>query len=195
MRLYIVRHGKTDWNVERKLQGRADIPLNEDGREAARKTAQGIRSIPLDLVISSPLLRARETAEILVKGRGIPFFTDERLEEISFGEMEGQTKSEEIDHFFKHPELYQPPKGAESIPHLLARTGELLRELAANCELKEKNILLATHGAATRALLANIKHVQIRDFWSGSVPKNCGITLAECEGGVYRIVWEDRVFY
>ena len=178
MKLYIVRHGKTDWNVARRLQGRADIPLNENGREIARKTAEGIRNIPIDFAISSPLSRAKETAEILVNKRKIPVYLDERLEEISFGVM-----------------IYQPPKGAESIPHLLSRTEEFLEELASNPQLKEKNILIATHGAATRALLANIKHLSIKEFWSGSVPKNCGITLAECENGIYRIIWEDRIFY
>ncbi len=195
MKLYIVRHGKTDWNVARRLQGRADIPLNENGREIARKTAEGIRNIPIDFAISSPLSRAKETAEILVNKRKIPVYLDERLEEISFGVMEGQIKNEQIDHFFHSPEIYQPPKGAESIPHLLSRTEEFLEELASNPQLKEKNILIATHGAATRALLANIKHLSIKEFWSGSVPKNCGITLAECENGIYRIIWEDRIFY
>lgn len=196
MRLYIVRHGETEWNVTKRFQGRTDIPLNEKGREEARKTAEGIKDFMIDLVISSPLSRAKETAEILVEGRKIPIWVDERLEEISFGVMEGKTKNRQLDEFFSHPDQYQFPEGAESLPSLLERTKDFLDDLAARPELKEKNILVATHGAAKRALLANIKHLPLKKFWDGSVPKNCGITLAEYgEDGEYHVIWENRVFY
>lgn len=71
MEIYIIRHGETRWNRERKLQGRADIPLNENGIALAAKTGIGMKDIPFDLCFSSPLLRARQTAwEILKKNEG-----------------------------------------------------------------------------------------------------------------------------
>ena len=70
--LYIMRHGKTDWNVLHKLQGRTDIPLNEEGRNMARKAADIYKDINFDVCYCSPLKRAKETAEILLEGRNIP---------------------------------------------------------------------------------------------------------------------------
>ena len=195
MKVYIVRHGETDWNTEKRLQGRQDIPLNENGREVARKTAQGIRQISFHAAFSSPLSRAKETAQILLEGRETPICLDDRLLEISFGVMEGERKDPVIDCFFHSPEKYEPPKDAESIPHLLERTKAFLDDLASNTKLRDKSLLVITHGAATRALLANVKKLSLKDFWDGSVPKNCGMTLLEWKDGQYHAVWEDRVFY
>ena len=66
--LYIMRHGRTDWNVRHKLQGRTDIPLNEEGRRMAEKAREEYRDVPLDICFCSPLIRARETAEIVLRG-------------------------------------------------------------------------------------------------------------------------------
>ena len=89
MKVYLVRHGQTDWNAARRIQGDTDIPLNERGRAVARATAEGMRDIPVDVMFSSPLIRAYETAQILAEGRGIEIRRDLRLREICFGEYEG----------------------------------------------------------------------------------------------------------
>ena len=65
--LYIMRHGRTDWNDMHKLQGRTDIPLNSCGREMAEKAAEEYKDVPLDICFCSPLIRAKETAEIVLK--------------------------------------------------------------------------------------------------------------------------------
>ena len=77
--LYIMRHGRTDWNERQKLQGRTDIPLNDEGRRMAEKAREEIRDIPLDFCYCSPLLRAYETARIVLAGRDIPVIRDGRL--------------------------------------------------------------------------------------------------------------------
>lgn len=69
MRLYIIRHGETQWNVEGRLQGQTDTELNENGIRLAKITAEGMKEIPFDLGISSPLTRAKKTAEIVLEGR------------------------------------------------------------------------------------------------------------------------------
>ena len=78
MKLYMVRHGETDWNKAKKVQGRADIPLNAYGRELAEKTAEGLRGIPFDLAYTSPLSRAKETAQIVLQGRKTPLIEEPR---------------------------------------------------------------------------------------------------------------------
>ena len=86
MRLYIIRHGETQWNKVKRLQGQTDIPLAEEGIRLARETGEGMKELPIDLVISSPLTRAVQTAQLLTEGRDVPILTDERIIEISFGQ-------------------------------------------------------------------------------------------------------------
>ena len=77
--LYIMRHGRTDWNDLRKLQGRTDIPLNDAGREMADAARKEYADVRFDICFCSPLVRARETAEILLRGRDVPIIADDRL--------------------------------------------------------------------------------------------------------------------
>ena len=77
--LYIMRHGKTEWNKKKKLQGRTDIPLCHEGIEMAEKAREEYKDVHLDICYCSPLIRARTTAEILLEGRNVPIVTDDRL--------------------------------------------------------------------------------------------------------------------
>ena len=114
MELYLIRHGETDWNKQKRMQGQTDIPLNEYGRKLAHITAEAISDIDFDIVYSSPLIRAKETAEILTGGRNIHITTDERLKEISFGNDEGVPSMElraDFSNFFFAPEKFIPSEG------------------------------------------------------------------------------------
>ena len=90
MKIYLFRHGETDWNKARRLQGQSNIPLNPFGRELAMKTAEALQDISFDRAFSSPLSRAVETAQILLGDTQIPVITDHRLLEINFGDCEGR---------------------------------------------------------------------------------------------------------
>ena len=89
MLIYIVRHGETDWNKEHKVQGAVDIPLNKYGIHLAEETADGLENIRFDAAYSSPLSRAKKTAEVILKGRNIKIKEDKRIQEICFGAYEG----------------------------------------------------------------------------------------------------------
>ena len=89
MSIYITRHGQTNWNIERRFQGRTDNKLNENGINQAHEVAEKLANEPLDLIICSPLIRAIQTAEIINKKRGIPILIDENLLERDYGELEG----------------------------------------------------------------------------------------------------------
>lgn len=203
MLLYVMRHGETDWNRFGKLQGRADIPLNEKGIALAEESAKGMRDIYFDRVISSPLLRARKTAEIISEGREIPFTVDERIQEISFGSYEGKRympkqgiiDAPEMENFFEHPELYKHSPDGESLAELIARTGEFLQELVHTKEYEEETILVVCHGAALRAVLANVKGVSLENFWGRGVHKNCGVSILEAHEGKITILEEGKIFY
>ncbi len=103
-RLILIRHGETDWNVEGRYQGQADPPLNARGREQARKLARELAEVGIDVIYSSPLRRAWETAEIIARALGVPLHPEPRLMEIHQGHWQGRLRSEIAA---KYPELFQ----------------------------------------------------------------------------------------
>ena len=103
MLLYFIRHGQTDWNKDMRMQGQSDIPLNENGRESAIEAGKTLANTHIDLAFSSPLKRAKETAELVLAGRDIPIIEDKRIEEICFGICEGMSGSECLDILQRRP--------------------------------------------------------------------------------------------
>ena len=190
-----MRHGETDWNKQWKLQGSCDIPLNENGEKMAGKTAEGFvrDGIRFDMIFSSPLIRAKRTAEIMRQMAGnadCGIVTDPRLREISFGIYEGMEKTkvpEEFSRFFKDPEHYVPAQGGESYPEAIERTGAFLREVlfpyAERPENAGKNVLIAGHGGMDETLIIQLGHMQIADIWKGPFKNNCCITVFELADG------------
>ena len=176
--LYIIRHGKTDWNVLHKLQGRTDVPLNEEGRQMAEAAREEYRDVHFDVCFCSPLVRARETAEILLRGRDVPILTDERLAEMSFGSYEGQENSFDIpdcpiNTLFFEPENYtSPPGGAESLDSLFERTGAFLRERADPLLAECKDVLIVGHGAMNSSIVCRVRGLPRSQFWSAGI-ENC----------------------
>ncbi|MBO4900217.1 MAG: histidine phosphatase family protein [Lachnospiraceae bacterium] len=176
--LYIIRHGLTDWNSKYKLQGQTDIPLNDEGRAMARKAHEECRNVRFDICFCSPLIRARETADILLEGRDVPIYYDDRLKEMYFGDYEGIENSFSIPDcpinvFFKDPANYtDPPGGAESLDDLFARTGEFLDEKVYPLLNEGKDVLIVGHGAMNSSIVCRIKERERADFWKEGIP-NC----------------------
>ncbi len=198
MKLYFIRHGQTDWNRALKLQGRSDIPLNEYGKYVAELTRDGLKGVSFDLSITSPLVRARTTAEIILRDKNVPILDDERIIEVDFGAYEGQNYrvgEGNLQNFFSKPELYYSANGSESMENILERTGNFLSALYENSEYQDSTILISTHGAALSALLCNIKGWSVADFWKGGLHKNCGITIVEVAGGQPKILEEAIIVY
>lgn len=198
MILYMIRHGETDWNVERKLQGMTNIPLNENGRRAAELTREGLWDVEFDVAFSSPLSRAKETAEIILAGRDVEIIVDERIREVGFGSFEGTDSrdfSEGIRLFFTQPECFVATNGAESYESLLERECSFWNDLCANPQYQDSTILLTTHGAALNGLLCVMKEKQIADFWKCGLHKNCGMTIVEVKNGKIDFLQEAIILY
>lgn len=203
MDIYLIRHGETDWNKVKRLQGITDIPLNAYGIELAQKTAEGLKDVPVDLIFSSPLIRARKTAEIIRGDRSVPIIVTDGLKEISFGEYEGLTYLPEhyniprpgFRKFFDDPEHYDTPPGGESLMHLRQRTSSFVRGVMETPEYADKTILMTSHGAAIRGILSGLLKLPLKDFWSGPVHKNCGVTKIHSEEGIFQIEFENRIYY
>ena len=190
MLIYVLRHGITQWNKLKKVQGAMDIPLAPEGIELAKRTGEALKDVPFDICFTSPLARARQTAHYVLGNRQIPVIEDKRIQEIDFGVLEGsrfkdeQGKiiSHEMEIFFEEPQKFERPQNGENISDILKRTREFWVEKTTDPALADKTILVSSHGCAVRALLQNV-YQDPEHFWHGCVPPNCSINLLEVKDG------------
>ncbi len=204
MNLYILRHGETEWNLQGKLQGSVDVPLNENGIKLAEKTRDGFlrEGITFDKVFTSPYVRARKTAEIILEDGNFPIETDADIREISFGRYEGALVRElrtrpEYERFskcFDDPVHYQPEAGAESYQEVFDRVNRFLTEQIMPLEGKYENVLIVCHGGVLRAFICIIRELPLEAFWTISQP-NCSVNLAKLRDGRIEMVEENRLYY
>ena len=149
MKILVTRHGQTDWNVEKRIQGRTDIELNNKGIEQAYQTKENLKNEKIDLIICSPLKRAKQTADIINKDRNIPIIYDERLLEICYGENEGRLHDDfDYDGFWSIVNTHEY-KDAENVNKFIQRAHNFLNDLK---NRKEENILIVTHNGVCRAI-------------------------------------------
>lgn len=149
--LGLLRHGQTDWNIDLRLQGTADIPMNEFGIAQVELAASHLKDQNWDVILSSPLSRARQTAEIVSSVLGVPEFAIEPLLlERSFGIGEGLTYQEWGEKYAKLDEI----PGAESSADVARRSRELLDHIRA--EFAGVRVLAVSHGALIRFVLADV---------------------------------------
>lgn len=118
MKLYLIRHGQTDWNLQKRIQGRQDIPLNAAGQAQALLLAGAMKKHPVTVIYSSPQLRAMDTARAITAVWNVPVRPLPQLAEISYGDWEGRTSQEIMDTdrelyeaWWKHPAGVAPPGG------------------------------------------------------------------------------------
>ena len=147
MKLYIARHGETPWNVENRVSGRTDVPLTEKGMEQARLLAHSAMGKGIEVIIASPLLRARQTAQAVSEAIGVPIELDERLIELDFGSFEGGPRS---DPEFQYTRAQFPTRypGGESAFQLAHRVYSCLEDVKR--KYAGKTVLLVCHGGVCR---------------------------------------------
>lgn len=201
MKIYLVRHGETEWNKEYRLQGQADTRLNDYGRELAQITAEALKDIPFDVIYHSPLNRAEETAVILKQSRTIDIIADERIKEMSFGTAEGchilpikNNPEDPMYNFLKHPGDYIPPENGERFEDVAARSAEFMKETILPLEGKYQNVLIVAHGAVNRTILNAIAGIPVSDFWNIRL-KNCAVSIIDLTNGILTIEQEGAIYY
>ena len=188
--IYIVRHGQTEQNLKKKLQGRSDFPLTELGREQASAVGDAFRDagIVFDKVYSSPLGRAVETAELIAGDA--PIEVEEALIEMDYGPYEGtdlHNLQPEVEEFFKDFTNHPAPDGMEQLSSVVARAGEFLVRLKA--EAVHRDILLSTHAIAMKGLLEYLTPASNGAYWSTYIG-NCAVYVTECIDGTYTVPTE-----
>jgi broad specificity phosphatase PhoE len=148
---WFLRHGETDWNAQNLSQGAVDIPLNETGLAQARSASLLLRGRGIRSIISSPLSRAKVTADIASAQLGLPVQIDDGLREVAFGVMEGKPMSE---WFQPWVDGLLTPQGAESFPALTKRAVAAVNR----CIARPPVVLVVAHGALFRALRGAMGH-------------------------------------
>ncbi|TMD66750.1 MAG: alpha-ribazole phosphatase [Chloroflexi bacterium] len=172
-RLWLVRHGLTEWNTQQRFCGHSDIPLSARGRVQARWLARRLREEAITLIYTSDLARARETAEIIasLSTQAVPLKVSTAWREIDFGAWEGLTYAEIAEQFkdqlgfFTDPEQCSPP-GGESLAHMLQR---VMAELAAIARSDDRSIegdvVIVSHGGPLRVLLCSMLGMPLERQW------------------------------
>lgn len=164
MKIYTIRHGETDWNLEHRAQGQKDIPLNATGVKQAEELRDKLAGHDFDICYCSPLKRAAQTAKIVVDGRSKIIF-DENLKERSFGKLEGtDSRTWTMDDYDRV--LNTDHDGIEPIKSVLDRSRRVLERLKAE-NSSDARILIVGHGTLLKTLHFNIVgYDDDTDFWS-----------------------------
>jgi broad specificity phosphatase PhoE len=153
--IFLVRHGATEWNIDKRAQGHADIDLNAEGHRQAVSAAQELSHLEIDAVYSSDLKRATDTAAPIASAHGLEVKTDKRFREIDQGDWEGLTVDEIMA---KWPDLWGPARhynarpGGESPQQVRDRSLEALRDVVA--AHPDRSVVVVSHGGTIRWLSA-----------------------------------------
>lgn len=169
MKLYLVRHGETDWNLESKIQGQTDTSINDNGRKQAQELAERVIEElgTIKRIYSSRQKRALETAQIIGRRLSVSPVVHQGLEEICLGEWEGYTWKQVKEIFSEEYQIwhqnrrYQVPPGGESYQQLLDR---LLPALDGIMKKERQDVLIVTHSAVIMTLMSYIYDTPFEDM-------------------------------
>ena len=173
MKLYVTRHGETTWNVEWRVSGVTDVELTDRGREQANGLARVLKNEKIDLIIVSPLKRARHTAEIINRECNAPVIIDDRLTEQNYGIYEGAHRKSEGFLENKRRFAFKYP-GGESMMQVGYRVYSLLNEIKE--KYGDRKVLLVTHGGVCRIIKTYFEDMTNEEFFEYS-QDNCGLAI------------------
>jgi alpha-ribazole phosphatase len=171
-RLWLVRHGLTEWNTQQRFCGHSDIPLSLQGRLQAHWLAEQLQKEMISTIYTSDLQRARETAEIIARQRtsSVQIKVSATWREMDFGEWEGLTYTQIAEQFkdqlgfFTNPEHDSPPRG-ESLAHLQQRVKDGLSAIVQSDDWPVGDVVIVSHGGPLRVLLCSLLGMPIQRQW------------------------------
>lgn len=192
MKIILIRHGETTWNIEGRYQGQEDTPLSERGLQQGHLLAEALRHIPIDFCIASPLQRSYQTCKFCAELHGLTVAIDDRLTEINHGSWEGVLAGDiarrypvEFAQWHSQPQLVQMPDGGESLEDVRRRARAAFDEYAAKYE--GKTVLVAAHDAVNKAIICDLLGLDMSHFWQIKQDNTC-INVLEYKEGSWRIV-------
>lgn len=186
--IIIIRHGETEWNKTGRFQGHSDVPLSAEGRTQAAALGKNLIVDHVDAIYASDLTRAMETAAPLAARFGLPVISDPQLRELNFGAWEGRNFNDvnaenpnAMKNFYTDPEQADIPE-SEPFPEFQRRVAGRVREIVAH--ERGKRVVIVSHGASIRILLADLLSMPIRSIWH----------LSQLNTAVNKIRFEDDGF-
>lgn len=196
MKIYITRHGTTEWNNTRRLQGWKDSDLTQEGIENAIKLGKSLSSIDFDLIYSSPQKRALDTAELIRGEKDIRILAHNDLREMSYGIWEGmyledidKNYPEEFLNYVNKPDLYTPiDEDGESYDDLFKRVRNFLEGLI---KKDVKNLLLVTHGIPLKVIIALVKGLTIEEFTALPIYIGTSLNIIDVQGDKIELIVEN----
>jgi len=170
MRIYLVRHGETEWNRVRRFQGRSNLPLNKKGKKQVKALALALKNKPLTAIYTSPLIRALETARLIkVFHPSIPIFEEKGLIEMDLGEFDGikaQDWAEQYPDFRKawneNPASVKMP-GGESLKEVQVRAKHTLERIT-RIYPPDTTLLISSHNFVNLTILCDLLEIPLRRF-------------------------------
>lgn len=194
MKIYLIRHGQTEWNVIKKLQGWNNSELTEKGIEDAKNLRERLKDIDFDVIYSSPQKRALDTANIIKGDRNIEIIKLEELKEIRFGVWQGMTLEKvkekypkDYDDYFNRPHLYKPIGDGESLRDIYNRAEQAYKKILKG---NEENVLVVSHGVTLKALRAIVKNISLEEFSELEVHPGTALNIIENINGKMQLVLE-----
>ena len=172
--ILFTRHGQTDWNRQMKIQGHIEIPLNETGISQAEKAHEKLLNTPIDLIFSSPLGRAKKTAEIIRGSRDIPIIVDDDLEEEFYGDMEGESRLDNEAYLRQRTSYFKRYPHGESYFDVYHRVARFFEKLKKEYDGKVNTVLIVAHGGMSRVVNLYFKDMENDDFATYGID-NCQI--------------------
>jgi phosphoserine phosphatase len=171
-RFLIIRHGETDWNRAGRFQGQIDVPLNDHGRTQAAGAKEFLKGVPIDFAFTSPMLRPKETAEIILQAHpGVLLQTNANLQEISHGLWEGKLEEEiaadyaqELEDWRTKPETVQMPEG-ENLQDVWQRAASAWQDIVSKVGNVPQTGIVVAHDATNKVLLCQLMGLKMEDFW------------------------------
>ncbi len=184
MKIYITRHGETEWNKERRMQGWKNSNLTETGIENAKRLGEHLKNIDFRVIYSSPLERAVDTAKYIRGMKNTKILINEDFKEMNFGLWEGMTGIEltkqypkEYENFLQKPQLFEP-FGGENFTEFVERVKRGLYSIIENNNAKD-NILIVSHAVVIKAVMKIVKGYGIEDLWSLPFINGTSVTILE----------------
>jgi broad specificity phosphatase PhoE len=194
---FLVRHGETDWNKTERLQGHTDTHLNETGRAQAEITATFLKDKHIDLIISSDLARAKETAEIIARSTGAEVIFDSGLREMNYGGLDGMFIPEVNEKYGGFLERPYKELGGETFGEVEERAMKALRDHRKNYE--HKNVVIVTHGALLGLVMKNIRNIDhaksagLKIKNAEAIKLEIGESCENCGGDLYETMQGGQV--
>lgn len=195
MRVYLTRHGLTEWNIEKRMHGHKNANLTKEGIEDAKKLGKSLENIEFDCIYSSPSQRALDTARYIRGSKDTKIIISESLKEINFGKWEGMLEvdaekdnPEQFYNLLNRPELFNPVEGGEKIEDVINRVKRWFFSIIQ--EIEYDNILIVTHGVVKRAFYTFLKNNKIENFWDDPHIANTSLTIIEVNNNDIKFILE-----